>query len=416
MKTLMTNRMRTSLHCTFYALLMLFLFPGQYSHAEDASAVDQIDFSSSRSVEGELARSAERPVEGPLARFRERKERLEDSFGLTYGFDNNTQYLGTDSNRSPSDAASNVFRIYGTWSATGRGTPNNGAMVFKIENRSALGDKISPQALGPSLDYAGLFSSTFSDSGTVLTNLYWRQRLVNGRAAFVVGQVDATDYVSVNNLANPWTAFTNLGFEQPPTLPAPSQGLGAAFKWRLDDNWAILSGFADANADPSKPFDSARDFFDKRETFKHLAVGWSPDWGDSVNQLSQLTIWQVDDRDHAGVEGGHGVDFTASARKDNWLPFLRIGYAKDAGATLERTISIGNGYEIRGGNDLAGIGVNWGRAPDSSRDQYTLEAFYRYDMLDFLQLTPQIQYVINPAFDQTTNDILVLGARLRAFF
>ncbi|MEZ5582131.1 MAG: carbohydrate porin [Candidatus Competibacteraceae bacterium] len=73
-------------------------------------------------------------------------------------------------------------------------------------------------------------------------------------------------------------------------------------------------------------------------------------------------------------------------------------------------------YEARGGADLAGISLNWGRAPDNSRDQYTVEAFYRYDVTDFLQLTPQIQYVVNPANDPATDDILVVGLRMRAFF
>jgi porin len=89
-------------------------------------------------------------------------------------------------------------------------------LVFKVENRSAIGNRISPQALGPSLGYAGLFTTTFSDAGWILTNLYWRQSLRNGRVSFVIGQVDVTDYVDVNDLASPWTAFGNLASKYPP--------------------------------------------------------------------------------------------------------------------------------------------------------------------------------------------------------
>jgi len=297
--------------------------------ADDADAEDQLGlveetpdpfrfgFNSSRSVEGTLAETDERQRVGPLEWFRARKDALEAGTGLSYGFDNFTQYLGTDSDESPSDAASNVFRFYGTWTVTGRGTPDSGVLIFKIEDRSAIGNKISPQALGPSLGYAGLFSTTFSDAGGVLTNFYWRQQFTGGRGAFIVGQVDPSDYISVNSIASPWTGFTNLAFEQQPTVAIPSQGLGGAVLWRLDDNWGLLAGLTDANGDPSDPFESAKNLFNEGELFKHIAVGWAPDWGDRYDQTVQLTLWQVDERKEAGVEEGHGVAFLASTRINN---------------------------------------------------------------------------------------------------
>ena len=187
-------------------------------------------------------------------------------------------------------------------------------------------------------------------------------------------------------------------------------------QWRLDRTWQLLAGLADANGDPSEPFDSARDVFDTRELFTHFAIGWTPDWADRYDQSVQLTFWHVDDRVEAGVDGGHGVAFLASARIENWRPFLRAAYAKDAGVLNDRSISVGTGYDARGGNDLAGLAVNWGRAPDSRRDQYTLEAFYRYDLTDYLQVTPEIQYIVNPALDPQTGELLVLGLRARLVF
>ena len=219
-------------------------------------------FSSPRSVPGTLTATSVRQDGRGLWEYRDWKNGLEDRVGLTFGIDEMVQYLGTNSDLSPSNAASNVFRLYGTLAASRRAAENAGKLVFKIENRSAFGSHLSPQALGPSLGYAGLFSSTFSDAGWLLTNLYWRQVFADGRGSFVIGQVDVTDYIDINNLANPWTAFTNLAFEQLPTVPAPSQGLGAALQWRLSDSWAILAGFADANADPADPVGSARTLFD----------------------------------------------------------------------------------------------------------------------------------------------------------
>ncbi len=403
------------------ALFASFLLAGT-TCAQDADpqvepdAGAHLDFETPRSVEAVLAETAAAQEEGSLEKFWAHKKSLEARTGFTYGFDNNTQYLGTDSDRKPSDGFSNVFRFYGTWALTGRGTPNDGALIFKIEDRSAVGNNISTQALGPSLGYAGVFASTYSDAGVVLTNLYWRKHFAGGRGGFVIGQVDTYDYVNVNSVSSPWTAFTNLAFEQQSTFAGPSQGLGAAVRWRLTDQWQVLGGFANANGDASEPFESAKKLFDTGETFKHLAIGWAPEWGDRYDHASQLTVWQIDERKEAGVEGGYGVSFATNLLKDNWRPFLRIGYANDAGTVLDREVSIGTGYDARGGTDMAGLGLGWGRAPDNSRDQYTLEAFYRFGLTDFLQITPELQYVINPAFDPETDRILVLGLRLRVFF
>jgi len=384
--------------------------------ARESNNLMLFDFNAPRSVEGTLEETDERQRVGPMQQFRARKDALEARTGLSWGVDNNTQYLGADSDRSPSDAAGNVLRFYGTWTASGRGTANNGALIFKIEDRSAIGKELSPQALGPQLGYAGLLSSTFSDAGMVLTNFYWRQRFAGGRGSFVIGQVDPSDYISVNSIASPWTGFTNLAFEQQATLAIPSQGLGAAALWRLNDNWGLLAGFADANGDPSDPFESAENLFDEGELFKHIAIGWAPDWGDRYDQTVQLTFWQVDERTQAGVDGGHGVAFLSSMRSGNWRPFFRVGYAVDAGVLNDRSVSIGTGYDARGGADLAGLALGWARAPDNLRDQHTLEAFYRYEVTDFLQVTPEVQYIINPAFDPDTNRILVVGLRMRISF
>ena len=114
-------------------------------------------FVTPNSVESTLEATADRQSEGALEGFQAWKKELEGRTGLSFGFDDQVQYLGTNSDRSPSDAVSNVFRFYGTWTAVRRGTPNDGALVFKVENRSAIGSNISTQALGPSLGYAGLF-------------------------------------------------------------------------------------------------------------------------------------------------------------------------------------------------------------------------------------------------------------------
>jgi hypothetical protein len=92
-------------------------------------------FATPDSVAGTLAATADRQSERALESFQAWRKELEGRTGLSFGFDDQVQYLATNSDRSPSDAVSNVFRFHGTRTAVGRGTPNDGALYFEAENR-----------------------------------------------------------------------------------------------------------------------------------------------------------------------------------------------------------------------------------------------------------------------------------------
>ena len=76
------------------------------------------------------------------------------------------------------------------------------------------------------------------------------------------------------------------------------------------------------------------------------------------------------------------------------------------------------GYYIADMRDLAGIGLNWSRPSKSSLgpgldDQYTIEVFYRLQLSQNFALTPDIQYLIDPALNPEKDQIWVLGLRAR---
>ncbi len=341
------------------------------------------------------------------------KKRTEEEIGLKFGGDFGLLYQNAQGGTGPSDALSSVFRFYGTWSLVNRGTPDVGSLVYKVENRSRIGGETSPQQLGLLNGYAGLTASTWSDKDWLLTNLYWHQHFANGRGSFVVGQVDVTDYVDASELASPWTAFANLAFETSPTMPVPSQGLGGAIRWNLTDRWLVIAGIADANADPSIPRRSASNFFDTGETFKHFAIGWTPNWGNRISDHVQLTAWHIDDREEAQNESDWGLALSAIGTFGKWKPFLRAGWANGEGAFLDRSLSVGTAYAMVDGRDQLGVGLNVGRAPGISQTQFTSEIYYRYQPLHWLQITPSAQWIINPANASKTDDIFIAGIRVR---
>jgi porin len=106
---------------------------------------------------------------------------------------------------------------------------------------------------------------------------------------------------------------------------------------------------------------------------------------------------------------------------EHWIPFIRAGYAKDGGSLLEKTLSAGFAYQsVPGGNQL-GIAYNWGRPNESTwgtglDDQHTLEAFYRIQLWKEFAVTPDIQYIRNPALNPVDDSLWVFGLRARLAF
>jgi len=46
-------------------------------------------------------------------------------------------------------------------------------------------------------------------------------------------------------------------------------------------------------------------------------------------------------------------------------------------------------------------------------DQYTAEAYYRFQLLEMLAITPSVQFLVDPALDPDESAIWVFGLRVR---
>ena len=75
------------------------------------------------------------------------------------------------------------------------------------------------------------------------------------------------------------------------------------------------------------------------------------------------------------------------------------------------------GFEPIARDHLVALGLNWGRPPnDDSEDQFIGELFYRVQLAENLQITPDLQLVVNPANTPDENVIWVFGIRARLTF
>jgi porin len=347
------------------------------------------------------------------------KGRLNKNYGFSFGLDYTALDQAVSDSPGEDSAAGGIFRFFGNWTVIGRDSGNTGSIVYKLENRHRLGTDIPPQDLGFEAGYLGITGTAFSDyDGWGLTNLFWKQRLYQGRFSFIAGAVDVTDYLDLYGLINPWSHFQNLAFLTDPTIPVPNQGLGAAFGAMATDNIYVVGGLADTNGDPTEPGDWFDNFFNDHEYFYHFEVGWTSSQDRIYLDNIHLTGWYADERNDALVEDGWGLAFSAAwFVQDTWMPFLRAGYSDDGGALLERSVSAGIGYYFKENKDLIGFGLNWGRPPDSGLDdQYTAELFYRLQLTQNVAITPDVQLIIDPALNPDEDNIWVFGLRARLAF
>jgi porin len=346
------------------------------------------------------------------------KERVKTDHGLDLGFDYQALYQGAGESPGEDTATGGLLRFFGAWELVNRGTCNHGTLVYNIENRHRLGTDLATQDLGFEIGYVGSTDIIVGDSGWALTNLFWEQHLAGDRVAFVAGIVDVTDYLDTYALVDPTDCFHNMAFSTNPTIPAPDQGLGAAFRVMITDRVYVVGGISDGSGDPSDPAAAWQSFFDGAH-FTHIELGWFPSFEQRFTDNVHLAAWHADDLAEDPTSSGWGLALSwGRTIRERWSPFVRAGYADGGGGLWERSLSVGFGHFLHDGRDLLGAGLSWakpvqhGSGSDKSR-QYSAEVFHRWRPLKVLSVISDLQLLIDPTHNPDEDLIVVLGLRLR---
>ena len=338
--------------------------------------------------------------------------------GFNWSLDYSALLMGVSDSSGEDNAAGGMARFFGYWDMVNRGGPNKGSLNWKIENRHKYSD-IAPSGLGFESGYVGLFEPPFSNQQTRLTNFYWKQYFSEGKWAAVAGFLDVTDFVDVYLMASPWTGFNNFVFSTGSAatdLPNDAT-LGIAAGGMIAEKVYFQAGISDANSDPTESFDGFDSVANDSDFFKWIEIGFTPKQDKLYFDNTHITFWQIDERVN-GTPDGWGIN--ASWQKwidDKWLPFVRGGYTEDSGSLLERSLTVGVGYQPVPMRGVIGFGFNWGRPNETSfgdlDDQYTTELFWRYQLIKELAVTPSIQYLNNPALNEDEDNLWAFGLRVR---
>ena len=397
----------------FQVSLCLFVFLTGSSLAQDTQSAASPAFGGPDAVEIQLAEQYES--------WDDWKKALKDDHGFAFSVDYTAVLLTANETFSDDTGAGGIARVFGAWDLYNEGA---GALVWKFEHRHAFGDTSPFDFSMGEMGYVGLIEAPFNDSEFRTQNLYWRQRVNGGRSTIVAGVLDPTDYVDAFALASPWLHFMNLAFSTGSAgIGLPNDAaVGIAYGTMINDRMYVIAGITDTNGDPSDPFQGFDNFVSDNEYFTSVEIGWTSSHERIIFDNTHVTLWHKDRQVKAGVNGGWGAAFSYSRYlNDKMMPFVRGAYADDGGSLLQKSLSVGIGYQTVAFSGLAGAAFNWGEPNDDTfgpglSDQMALEVFYRVPVGNRFAATVDVQLIKDPALNPDVSTAWMFNARARYAF
>ncbi|MEP3328940.1 carbohydrate porin [Sedimentitalea sp.] len=356
-------------------------------------------------------------IEGFFKPWFDWKKRLNERTGLKLQLSYQTLYQRTNQDVPYQDAFGGRWQIQGSWELLNRGGRNPGKLTFRIENRYLLQNGIPPSQLGYQFGSVAPTGTGFSDFGTALTELAWRQELMGGKLKFIVGKISAISWYNVLALSSSMRGFQNTAMQSSLSKPAPGRGIGFGFGYEFNPHFVMVAGIHDANAKTAEnPFDT----IGEKEFYKSVEFRYYPTTPDRWRwDQVRLQVWHQDALVAKGTPASKGVTFAASRLFDEkWYPFVLAGLSDGNASVFKKDIVAGLGMGLntrhRAAQDVLGLAVGWGDpSSDLLQQQTTAELFYRFQLVEHLAITPSVQYVRNPAGNPAHNSALVFGLRAR---
>lgn len=364
-----------------------------------------------------------------LAPWFEFKEQLAKKHGLLIGGSYGVLWQNYSSSLiDEEDSVGHKFTFNLSYALANRGAPNTLWYEMAVEDRRPLGTELPPLFGGLAAGTIVPTAATWGEFDLGVTQSYLRQDLFNHRVQYAVGKVFAPNFINAFPFFDDNRQFLNQTFSTSPTIPAPLRGFGAVGAWYPTQGGLYVKGGIYTNHSDDTGF-TADAFFTEPEHFYHVEAGWSAlarsgtpvqARGPMDTNNFSVTLWKRDEQDfgapifHAGSEG---IAFNANYLiNGNFMVFARGGTSD--GWIVDENVTAGFGWRPREEySDLFGFGWGWAKPSNPFlREQNTWEVFYRFMLTENLALTPDIQYITDPALDPTEDELWVFSMRTRVTF
>ena len=245
-----------------------------------------------------------------------------------------------------------------------------------------------------------------------------------GNAVIIsAGQYSFGNFDGNQYLANQQHNFNNAILAQNGSATYANAGLGAYVQLNATSTVHFAAGFQSAN-NFAAPTLSAKNFADDRFAWFAYAQ-WTPAFeglGKSQYSLSYYDVPSVPEQ----AQPSHGWSINAVQNlNDTWALFGRANRAYDFVTPIRASFALGvaiNNPLGRSPTDQIGLAFGYSDVaqprnnPLDLRNEKVLEAYWNWTVAKGLLLTPDVQYIRDPALDLSKNQVWVLGLRSTLIF
>jgi hypothetical protein len=292
-----------------------------------------------------------------------------------------------------------------SWDVLNRGKPSVGKIYAHLEGRWDYGTQ-GPQNLGfQTLRSAQGTANAFSayEPTFLLRNLYWQQGGRNAGWFYRIGRITPDSILATSKYLSPVTTFLSNAGTGLFSSAYPDTGYGAVGAFSITDRLAVLGLIADAYGNRFTDGDISK------MTFYSAGEILFKQWPLTENAgYSKITFWH-----HPG-----GLAINAATGKKGWgmtvkleqeltkdgrlVGIFRWGRSFDGASIWDQQVGahlVLNNPRLLGvlGDDAFGVGYNWVKVNNETRDEYGIETFYRFPLFDNVDMTLAYQYVFDPA-------------------
>lgn len=267
--------------------------------------------------------------------------------------------------------------------------------------------------------FSGFNADAPGETDFRLSEIWYQHQWFDGRLRGRVGKLDLTTDFDCNEFANDEnTQFLSGAFVNNLAVEFPDYALGAMIWYSLTERLELGYAYAESDSDWNDLFDNG---FHIAELLYHVYFAGRPGHF----------------RVYGWYNGSEHSDFFGE-REDlhnygwgiSWDQELtdRVGVFARWGMQQERVSEFGSAYSAGihihqpfcwRPDDIFGLAIGGAILGDDYKtccetetaDEFHLECYYRVQVTEYLQLTPDIQWVCNPSGDKNADDAFVLGLR-----